>query len=206
MHNLSSNAIEQIKVLASLKWGLVEIHDKVWKTNLKAMLQLNNDLSANDKLLLSVFCRKNMDFVSHFKFLTLWLCVRGISSNGLQSTKRIWKRASTQSNVKFQHNPWCAETSIANIHSGDWVDISPPSQRGHHLEDSSVHMWAVIWTYLHLTPLDSLQYLYTSPDPQQLTRELPKGDEGSDGHAHHPSQPLGGAFNKVQGVSWETDS
>lgn len=109
MHNLSSNAIEQIKVLASLKWGLVEIHDKVWKTNLKAMLQLNNDLSANDKLLLSVFCRKNMDFVSHFKFLTLWLGVRGISSNGLQSTKRIWKRASTQ-----------AESSLFRTHYTMW--------------------------------------------------------------------------------------
>lgn len=112
MHNLSSNAMEKINVLTSLKWGFVEIHDKVWKTNLLQFM--NNDLSANDKLLLSVFCRKNIDFVSHFKFLplffhTLWLAVRGISSNVLQITKRIWKHTSTQ-----------AESSLFRTHYTMW--------------------------------------------------------------------------------------
>lgn len=46
----------------------------------------------------------------------------------------------------------------------------------------------------------------TSPDPQQLTRELPTGDRGGDGHSHHRSQTLGRTFNEVDRVSWEADS
>lgn len=43
-------------------------------------------------------------------------------------------------------------------------------------------------------------------DPQQLTAELAQWDEGRDGHANHPSQPLGGALHEVECVRREADS
>lgn len=46
----------------------------------------------------------------------------------------------------------------------------------------------------------------TSPDPQQLSEELPEGGEGCHGDAHHPPQPLGGALDEVDGVSGEADA
>lgn len=46
----------------------------------------------------------------------------------------------------------------------------------------------------------------SSPDPQQLSEELPEGGEGCHGDAHHPPQPLGGALEEVYGVNGEADA
>lgn len=111
-------------------------------------------------------------------------------------------------NLKPAHNLWCAQTSLSTSNLVTGLTCRLPRGEDTHLRtrlstrEPSCEPEPPDAPPTPSSPPDRA----ASPDPQQLAGELPKRDEGGDGRAHHPSQPLGGALNEVQGVTGETDS